>query len=96
MPATIHVTEQLLSGLLTDKAAQSKFPFLRNAAVRMNVGRDSCCGRKARRTTDLQMLKLTLFGMATQELQRLKQHLGADKLVFTLVNHSGAYTQHER
>jgi len=97
MAATVQVTEQLINGLLADKAMQSAFPFIKHAAQRLETRKGGCCGgRTARRSTDLQMVKLTLFGMAPAELQKLKQRLGADKLVFTLVDRGGACTQHER
>jgi hypothetical protein len=97
MPGTVHVTEQLIGGLMGNKGAQDLFPFLRHAAARLETRRGGCCGgRTARRSTDLQMIKLTMFGMATAELQKLKQFLNADKLVFTLIDRGGKCTQHER
>ena len=90
------VNEGLIRGLVNDANARNKFNFLRHAHKALTPTRRSCCGRRARSALNIRAVKMTVLGMAGSELQKLKDHLGVDTLVFFLPGKDGATTRLER
>lgn len=90
------VNEGLIRALVGSTAARAKFPFLRHAYRMLTPRRSGCCGRTARSSLNIRAIKTTIFGMASTELQKLKDHLGVDKLVFYVPAEGGGTAHLER
>jgi hypothetical protein len=93
---TATVNEGLIRGLVNDPGARSKFGFLRNAHRMLTPQKKSCCGRRARSSLNVRVVKTTILGMANSELQKFKDHLGVDKLVFFMPGKDGGSAKIER
>lgn len=94
--STATVNEGLIRGLVNDARARSKFGFLRNAHKMLQPSRRSCCGRRARSSLNIRMVKTTILGLSKVELAKLKKHLGVDKMVFFMPDRGGGTAKIER
>ena len=90
------VNEQLLYALMNNKQAQDTFPFLRFMARQARPERRSCCGRQARAHINLRSLKLSLMGMSTVDIAKMKRFLGVEKLVFYVPGREGGTAKLEK
>ena len=90
------VNEGLIRGLVNDAGARAKFSFLRNAHRMLSPKKTSCCGKRARASLNVRVVKTTMLGMSTTELDKLKSHLGVQKLVFFMPDNRGATAKIER
>lgn len=92
----VIVNENLIFALINDSSARAKFSFLRQAQNMLLPKNKGCCGKRARSALNVRVVKTTILGMADSELQKLKQHLGATKLVFFMPSNGGTTAKIER
>lgn len=96
MKTKVIVNEGVIRGLVNDPKAREKFSFIKHAHRLLKPTKRTCCGRRARSALNTRTVKTTILGMEEKELARLKQHLGAEKLVFYMTSRTGGITHLER
>ena len=76
------LTDAVIQSLVTRPDVLREFPHLKNLTNGRQRNRTSCCGRRSPGAINSsKMAKLSLIGMPSDRLKRLKQLLRVDELV---------------
>lgn len=86
----INVDDHLLTFLVGNTAWHGEFPMFKQAANLIRSNRTCCRNRPAHHSIDMRALKERLKNMDRTKLNRLKELLGTEKLVFWVVTQKGA------